>query len=256
MDMCSTMNLPAPPTLTQVARDRLDAARAADRPFREGIAESLGAQKLEYGKGAYVLPAEHDGTTLLDGGTDGAAGVIQTCSRCQRGVHHPRECAIASEAMVWNTARRRGETFHFAPVLGQNIDAGWQVMQKATPLGEYLSDCLQPFGPDGNDIDPMAFRRAVKAALRRRDWYPEDVEVMAIDGRPVVIDYEKMYHESFFSPLHFHSFRWFGKQNGNGDKSYYSERTWEVLEREYIDYGAPTATSREAKRRHRRIQRR
>lgn len=165
----------------------------------DALREELGASLLSKCH-VYELPCFHDGQRHVDPGYKNTY-VLKVCSRCLEGetwghLGH-EDCFLDHEVGVWEEAVRRGDRPLFCPIVAADRRQGWMIMEHCDNTG-VLS------GPESRFEPGEMFDRTedVKRELRGRGWRPAstgdmDVEVMALNGRPVVIDYEKIYHEDW-----------------------------------------------------------
>lgn len=172
--------------------------------YHDALREELGACRLSKCH-VYELPCFHEGRRHVDPGYKDTY-VLKVCSQCLDGEplgHRGHEdCFLDNEVGIWNEAIRRGDHSLFCPTVAADRRQGWMIMEHCDYAG-VLS------GPESRfERSEMSDRAEdVKRELRARGWRPTstddmDVEVMALDGRLVVIDYEKTYHEDWmFDPL-------------------------------------------------------
>lgn len=162
--------------------------------WREAAAEELGAEPLSKGH-VYTVPCIHENRRHFEARPKGTY-VLKVCSRCLKGEadHGRGGCFLDNELGVWAEARRRGDDELLCPIVGANRREGWMLMEHCGRITE-LSDV------ETYDVD-RGFQQYLGKRLQARGWLPSsvkrmDIEPMAFKDRPVAIDYEKLYHDSW-----------------------------------------------------------
>lgn len=185
-------------SVTAQGRDQLREV-LADYEFGDGDGEErlrneFGAKPIEHG---YELPNIHQGRQHIRSSHNDRSA-LKLCWHCVRDKDHPgNHCRIEQELWVWNEATRRGDTDLFAPIVGADRGESWIIQ-------EYCEDVTELPGPPERTWGIIG---KMKQHLRDRGWCPIDIEVMAFDNRPVVIDYEYVFPEDANDSLYWHSFR-------------------------------------------------
>lgn len=177
--------------------------------YREALHEELGATQLSKSH-VYTFPCIHENRRHAEPGYKDTY-VLKVCSRCLHGkplgYKGHEGCFLDNEVGVWDEAVRRDDDSLFCPIVAADRGQGWMLMEHCDHLSE-LPDS-ESFGVEVRNS--YYFQRHMGRRLRERGWLPSstkrmDIEVMAFEGRPVVIDYENLYHESWrYDPLHW---RW------------------------------------------------
>lgn len=191
---------------------------------REALVEGLGADII--GKShVYSFPRRHEGVDLVTEGM-GDEFVLKICSNCLKGQSYSR-CFVEQEAWVWNEAVRRGDEDLFAPIIAVDDRYRWLVMVKA----EYLTESKEVSHIWSSEDGVSAKDRSQQFmdSFGRRGWITYDAEVMAVEDRPVVIDYEDVFHEGVYEGLYFQSFNGFSEDRNFSGQSRQAIDKWEAM---------------------------
>ncbi|WP_423743150.1 hypothetical protein V5735_00115 (plasmid) [Haladaptatus sp. SPP-AMP-3] len=223
--------VPSYPSLTKIAHrhiiDAINQYENRSRAVMDHLEQTLGADR-SFGKGYMVsFPSQHDGDHLVTDDpslTEQSRFVLKLCFRCIDGRAH-QDCFVDQEVWVWEEAIRRGDSRFFAPIIAADRTGGWEVMQQAAPLGTLPG--LHGLRNDGR-MHAYQMRRHFQRVLRSRGWEPHDVEVMALNDRPVVIDYEDVYHQDVFSGLYMQSFKGFPGGMNYTPRSKHAFSEWSI----------------------------
>lgn len=187
-------------SLTTEGRCRIrDCVRAYDQQqgfsstVEDKLKRRIGTTELD--SDVYSFPRTHDGHRLVNGDAD--SYVLKVCYNCVAGFSH-EHCFITEESWIWKEAVRRGDEGLFAPIIAYDRDDGWEVMAYCTPFPELAEPKSRV---EASSIG--------KSLLREHGWDPIDIkgDVMSYEGRPVIVDYEKVYPKDMVTEdLYLHSF--------------------------------------------------